>query len=152
MQSVLKFDEDSVALMPGAESTSMVVVEQDRVTISGGTGTTHLEINDDGLTLRDSRGDSVQIHGVEDGSSRRDAANVQQVGRGVATANAMQVLLPDPGKQFRLNLGAGYYMGETAIGLTGSGRISEHVGFYFGVGGDTDFQEVGGKAGISVQW
>ncbi len=152
MQSVLSYEENSVKLETAEGSTSSVEVGEDRVRITGGTGTTYVDVDDDGLTLGNSAGESVQIHGVEDGSSRHDAVNVQQLGRGVATSNAMQVLLPDPGKRFRLNLGAGYYMGETALGLTGSGRISDRVGFYFGIGGDTDFEELSGKAGISIQW
>ena len=152
MQSVLSYEENSVTLETAEGSTNSVEVREDRVTITGGTGTTRMDIDDDGLTLSNAAGESVRIHGVEDGSSRHDAVNVQQLGRGVATSNAMQVLLPDPGKRFRLNLGAGYYMGETALGLTGSGRISDRVGFYFGIGGDTDFEELSGKAGISIQW
>jgi hypothetical protein len=72
--------------------------------------------------------------------------------RGIAISNAMEVFLPDPGKNFRLNLGMGYYKDQTALGVTGSGRLTEDIGLYIGAGSDSSFKEVGGKAGVSFQW
>ena len=104
-------------------------------------------------------GAPVQLHGIAAGTAETDAANVGQLGaieddayRGIAIANAMEVFLPDPGKKFRLNLGMGYYKDETAMGLTGSGRLTENIGLYIGAGSDSSFKEVGGKAGVSIQW
>jgi hypothetical protein len=112
----------------------------------------------------------VQIHNVANGTSALDAVNKSQLDalyeassnqlqaareeafRGVAISNAMEVFLPDPGKRFRINVGMGYYKNESALGITGSGRVGEDVGLYFGVGGDTSFEDVGGKAGVSLQW
>jgi hypothetical protein len=112
----------------------------------------------------------VQIHNVANGTSALDAVNKSQLdalyaassnqlqaareeaARGVAISNAMEVFLPDPGKRFRINVGMGYYKNESALGITGSGRVGEDVGLYFGLGGDTSFEDVGGKAGVSLQW
>ena len=72
--------------------------------------------------------------------------------RGIAISNAMEVFLPDPGKRFRVNLGVGYFGEKVALGLTGSGMVTESIGAYIGAGGDTSFEEVGAKAGVSFQW
>ncbi|MEH6544751.1 MAG: YadA C-terminal domain-containing protein [Porticoccaceae bacterium] len=72
--------------------------------------------------------------------------------RGIAISNAMQVFLPDPGKNFRMTVGGGFYGGAQAIGLTGSGRVTEDTAVYFGIGTDTSGLEFGGKVGISFQW
>ena len=115
-------------------------------------------------------GAPVQIHNVANGTSALDAVNKSQLDamyaasaekientrneafRGVAISSAMQVFLPDPGKRFRVNFGMGYYKEASALGVTGSGRVTEDIGLYFGVGGDTSFEDVGGKAGVSLQW
>ena len=112
----------------------------------------------------------VQIHNVANGTSAFDAVNKSQLDalyeassnqleaarkeafRGVAISNALEVFLPDPGKRFRVNLGMGYYKNESALGVTGSGRVGEDIGLYFGVGGDTSFEDIGGKAGVNLQW
>jgi autotransporter adhesin len=120
-----------------------------------------------------SPGAPVQLHGVAAGTAETDAANVGQLAvikdqlaanedqieaiehdayRGIAISNAMEVFLPDPGKNFRLNLGMGYYKDQTALGVTGSGRLTEDIGLYLGAGSDSSFKEVGGKAGVSFQW
>ena len=41
---------------------------------------------------------------------------------------------------------------RAAMGLTGSGRLTENIGIYIGAGSDSSFKEVGGKAGVSIQW
>jgi len=108
----------------------------------------------------------VKVHGIAAGTAETDAANVGQLAaikdrvevieqdayRGIAISNAMEVFLPDPGKNFRLNLGMGYYKDQTALGVTGSGRLTEDIGLYLGAGSDSSFKEVGGKAGVSFQW
>jgi hypothetical protein len=122
-------------------------------------------------------GEPVPVHGIADGQLDTDAVNKGQLNavasevsdvasalsselssvehdayRGIAISNAMEVFLPDPGKTFRVNLGVGYFKKKAALGLTGSGMIAESTGLYLGVGSDTSFNEVGGKAGISFQW
>jgi hypothetical protein len=113
---------------------------------------------------------AVPIHNLADGTAALDAVNKRQLDamyaaassqiqaarddalRGVAISNAMEVFLPDPGKRFRLNFGMGYYKSASAIAITGSGRITEDIGIYLGVGSDTALEDVGGKAGLSLQW
>lgn len=149
----------AVTLQNGGESAHGLTVEAGRTTLSGGTSTTFLVLDDQGAEFSDTAGRPVQIHGVKAGTAPTDAVNVGQLDdltdeafRGIAISMAMNIFLPDPGKNFRLNFGTAYYKGEKAFGLTGSGRIAENIGVYVGVGSDTSFEEVGGKAGISLQW
>ncbi|MEO1915879.1 MAG: YadA C-terminal domain-containing protein, partial [Myxococcales bacterium] len=157
-----------------------LVVSADSTTLTGGgdEATTTIRMDADGVTferseasegrsLKDgSTGEHVQLHGIAAGKAENDAVNVGQLNaiedqlgtieddayRGIAIANAMEVFLPDPGKNFRLNLGMGYYKDQAALGLTGSGRLTEDIGLYIGAGSDSSFKEVGGKAGVSFQW
>lgn len=100
-----------------------------------------------------------RLQGVGEGVADTDAVNVGQLDdvqeearRGVAIAAALDTLLPDPDKRFRLNLGGGYYNGESAIGLTGAGRVDRDLAVYFGIGSDSGFNETAGKIGVSYQW
>ena len=150
-----------------------LVVEADSTTLSGGSqqSTTTMRVDDEGVTFERvpvntgragtsaASGAPVPVHGVAAGKAATDAVNVGQLEdmedeayRGIAISNAMDVFLPDPGKKFRLNMGVGYYKDQTALGLTGSGRITENIGLYIGAASDSAFKEVGGKAGVSFQW
>ena len=104
-----------------------------------------------------------QINNLADGIAPMDAVNRRQLDRvedhlqdyaakAAATAMAMDVFLPDPGKKFRVNVGGGFYDSESAVGITGAGRITENVALYFGVASDVDGDEVGAKVGMSFQW
>jgi hypothetical protein len=64
----------------------------------------------------------------------------------------MEVMMPDPDKRGRVNLGWGHYGGVSALGITAAGRITDDMAYWAGVASDTSFEEVGGKVGISVQW
>jgi autotransporter adhesin len=133
---------------------------------SGGDEATTIRMDADGVTFEGKTAAPVQLHGIAAGKAETDAVNMGQLDaleeqldamendayRGIAIGNAMEVFLPDPGKKFRLNLGMGYYKDRTALGLTGSGRLTEDIGLYIGAGSDSSFKEVGGKAGISFQW
>ena len=151
----------------GASDPVSMRIDDSGVTFSRvGAGATEVEKNA-------AAGDPVPVHGVADGQLDTDAVNKGQLNavaleigdvaselsgvkhdayRGIAISNAMQVFLPDSGKTFRVNLGVGYYKEKAALGLTGSGMITDSIGLYIGAGSDTSFDEVGGKAGISFQW
>jgi hypothetical protein len=182
-----------------------IVITPTSTTISGGTGTSVITLDDTGVTVSSSSGapadltvtgdanivgdltvrgqtnfsgamniqpgTSVSFGGnrlqnVAAGVAPTDAVNVSQLNavqnnvddvqdearRGIAIAMALDTHLPDPGKQFRVNLGGGYYNGKSALGLTGAGRVNDDVAVYFGIGSDVDFNETGAKIGVSYQW
>ena len=104
-----------------------------------------------------------QIVGLARGLVRTDAVNLGQLQdaidnledkafKGIAISNAMQVFLPDPGKRFRVTMGAGLYRSEPAIAIGASGRVTEDVALYVSLGSDVEFEAGGGKAGVSFQW
>lgn len=71
--------------------------------------------------------------------------------RGLAISNAMQMFMPDSDKSLLLYVGGGTHDGTNAVALTASGRIGP-VGLHFGVGADTEGETVDGAVGMSVQW
>jgi len=154
-------------------SETGLFVEPESTTLTGGsdTGSTRMRVDSDGVTFERVDGGSkgrshdgpsgapVPVHGVAAGKADTDAVNKGQLDdleeeafRGIAISNAMEVFMPDPDKNFRLNMGVGYYKNKTALGLTGSGRLTENIGLYLGAASDSSFEEVGGKAGVSFQW
>ena len=173
-ENMVMVDKSSarVVFRNNAGSEHGLVVSADSTTLtSGGSEPTAIRMDADGVTFErfeasagrshegGSTGAPVPLHGVAAGKAETDAVNMGQLDaiedgiyRGVAIANAMEVFLPDPGKKFRLNLGMGYYNDATAMGLPGSGRLTENIGIYIGAGSDSSFKEVGGKAGVSIQW
>ncbi|MEH6552256.1 MAG: YadA-like family protein [Pseudomonadales bacterium] len=96
---------------------------------------------------------AANANAIEDLEDKVDL-NESNASRGIAIANAMETFLPDPGKKFRMNIGGGFYNSESAIGITGSGRVGKKgdTALYIGVGSDIDGEEVGGKVGVSFQW
>ncbi len=171
-------NEASLTVTNDLGNTHGLVVGTSSTTLSGGTTSTYLTLDDGGATFSDDEGGPVRVTGVAAGTTTYDAVNFGQfqsfqsdvnsqlsglkgdindleddLSTGIAIANAMEVLLPDPGKKFRLNLGGGFYNGESAIGLTGAGRVGDNgTAVYFGLGSGVDGSEMGGKAGVSFQW
>ena len=151
---------DSTTLTSGGDEATTMCMDADGVTFE------HFEASAESSHDGGSKGAPVQVHGIAAGKAETDAVNVGQLAaindrvaaneghayRGIAISNAMEVFLPDPGKKFRLNLGMGYYKDQTALGVTGSGRLPDDIGLYLGAGSDSSFKEVGGKAGVSFQW
>ena len=142
----------------GADSTALgqgaVALHSNSVAIGSGSVTSAPNTVSFG-----SSGNRRRLTNIAPGKDKYDAATYGQVervekkaNRGVAIVSAMDTFLPDPGKQFRLNFGGGYYGSEYAIGLTGSGRIKEDRGVYIGIGADTGFNDYAAKAGVSYQW
>ena len=165
----------------GGTGTTKIMVDDSGVAITGTgpstgnltvQGTTNLQGN---LNLRGglqvAPNQTVNFGGnrlqnIAPGEAATDAVNMGQLNslsnqvednrtearRGVAIAAALDTHLPDPGKKFRLNLGGAVFNGESALGLTGAGRINDDVAVYFGIGADTGFHETTGKIGVSYQW
>jgi hypothetical protein len=56
-----------------------------------------------------------------------------------------------PAKKFQVNICGGFYDSESAVGVTGAGRVNNDVALCFGIATDTDGDEVGGKIAASYQ-
>ncbi len=65
---------------------------------------------------------------------------------------ATKVFLPDPGKDFRMNVGVAEYEGASALGISGSGRVDDNTALYFGLGTDTGGEHTAIQVGASYQW
>lgn len=96
------------------------------------------------------------VGGASSAGIARNAAAIadlrSDMSQGLAVANAMNVFLPDPGKNFAMSVGMGYYDDASAIGVTGSGRIDGSTSYFFGVGSAGSGDTTGAKAGLVFQW
>jgi hypothetical protein len=130
-------------------------VTSDSATLTGGTRSTSLVLNDDGATFRnDTTQGPARVTGIEDGSAPYDAVNYRQLRRaysGVASVAALAGIPdPGPGKRLALGVGGGAYLGEKAIAVGMAAQVTERIrvktGFTFG---GTDSAVNGG---ISYSW
>lgn len=85
-------------------------------------------------------------------NSGRIQTNHKTAMQGIAVSMATKVILPDPGKKFRVNMGMASFNGESAIGITGAGRLNNSTALYFGLGTDLKGNNTGTQAGVSYQW
>lgn len=128
------------------------------------TNTTNIQTNTDSIEINatniQTNADNIQTNADNIAANAegiaQNAADISDLrtdlNRGLAMANAMEVFAPDPGSDFRMNIGSGFHDGEAAFGITGSGRIGAtgNTVLYFGIAGAEG--TTGGKAGISFQW
>jgi hypothetical protein len=100
-----------------------------------------------------------RVTNVDDPVNPTDAVNLRtldkvrdEARKGIAISEAMETFLPDPDKRYRITAGAGYFKGEGALGVTGSGFVDEQgTALYFGVGA-ADSGTWSAKAGVSWQF
>lgn len=115
--------------------------------ISGGTGTTYVTVNDDGVTLSDHNGAPVTLTGVANGVNQYDAVNMGQLDdfqtsinaqlggfaysvnkriknlkedafSGIASALALSsAQMPSAPGKTAVSIGGGFYKSEQAVGL-----------------------------------
>jgi len=128
------------------------------------TNTTNIQANTDNIAINatniQTNTDNIQTNADNIATNAegiaQNAADISDLrtdlNRGLAMANAMEVFAPDPGSDFRMNIGTGFHDGEAAFGITGAGRIGAtgNTVLYFGIAGAEG--TTGGKAGISFQW
>ena len=112
-----------------------IAVTGDHTTITGGTTSTAMTLNDGGATFSNATtGAPVRVMGVADGSADYDAVNVRQLkgmetllSRGVASTTAIaNIPQVDPGKTFAVGVGLGSFNGESAVAVGGSYRFIDN--------------------------
>lgn len=159
-------DSFSATVTNAAGNTLGLNIGTSETTLSGGTGTTVLTLNDNGATFDDGNGNAVVISGVANGVLGTDAVNLNQLESGltmlrddayagIAISNALDVVLPQEGNNLSMRLGAGYYQSASAYGLSIVGRVRDNVFIDVGYGLSTEKNSGsynGGKAGITIQW
>jgi hypothetical protein len=122
----------SLTVTNGQGNTHGFVVNERSATISGGTRSTSLTVDDDGARFSSaSTGGPVRVTGIADGRHDYDAVNYRQlksVKSGIAGIAAMtNIPLVEQNKKFALGVGVGHYDGATSMALGGSMRLSENA-------------------------
>jgi len=151
----------SVTLTNGYGEVHGLAVTESQATLSGGTRSTSMTLNDNGATFSNAAtGAPVQIHGVADGTADYDAVNVRQLRslkRGLAATTAM-INIPalESGKNLNLGLGIGGYDGESALAFGGSARLRDNIVAKASVGhafsGDSGSKETTWGVGVGMSW
>lgn len=155
-----------------------ITVYDDKTTISGGTTSTQMTLNDDTVDFKHIQtGDAVRLTGVADGVNDTDAANVRQVNvardeaiassnaytdqavsvakkeaaQGTALAIALSTPISFQNGSNAMNIGTGFYKGEKAVALTFGKKVSDYTSYTVGVASaGTGATAV--KAGIGFNW
>jgi len=182
--------EQAAALSASTESVSLtktssitgnvhgITVYDDKTTISGGTTSTQMTLNDDTVDFKHIQtGDAVRLTGVADGINDTDAANVRQVNtardEAIASSNAytdqevavakkeasqgtaLAIALATPmsfhNGNNAMNIGTGYYKGEKAISVKLGKKVDDSMYYTVGVataGNDT----VAAQASVGWSW
>lgn len=122
----------SLTLTNGIGNTHGLVVTESQATLSGGTRSTSLTMNDTGATFSNAEtGAPVKVTGVADGTSDFDAVNyrqLKQIAAGVAGVSAMaNIPQVDENKVFALGAGVGHFQDQTALSVGGSYRMASNT-------------------------
>jgi hypothetical protein len=122
----------SLVVTNGLGNAHGFVVDENSATMSGGTHSTSLTLNDNGATFSNpANGASVQVHGVADGTSDFDVVNyrqLMQIAAGVASTSAMaNIPQVDQNKTFSVGVGLGNFQGQTAVALGASYRAAPNT-------------------------
>ena len=137
--------------------------------ISGGTHSTTLTLDDTGATFAGTGGViPAQVHGIADGTAAHDAVNVEQLGAvqsqiagvqkdvdkvkgGVASVSAMaNIPQVDQNKTFSLGMGYGNYSSKSAVALGGSIRVDDSAVVKASIGSDSHDATFG--IGAAYSW
>jgi hypothetical protein len=123
-----------LTLTNGLGNTHGLVITETKATMSGGTNSTSLTLDDNGATFSNAtNGRPVRVHGVYDGKDDFDAVNVRQLGAGVAMASALAAMPQvDPNKRFNVTAGVGSYLNANALAIGGSLRVRPSTLVRFG--------------------
>lgn len=118
----------SLTLTNGYGETHGIIVTESQTTISGGTQSSSLTLNDNGANFSDSQtGAPIQVHGVADGTADFDAVNVRQFAGAIAATAAMSNVPQVPvGENGMFGVGAGTYMGKYALAMGVSYRFADN--------------------------
>lgn len=123
----LKNGEASMTVTNSLGNTHGLVVGESSTTLSGGTRSTNLTLNDNGATFSNAAtGAPTRVTGVANGAGDFDAVNVRQFSSAVAGATATaNIPGVDTNKTASVGVGMGSYMNSQALAFGGSYRFSD---------------------------
>ena len=129
-----------------------LVVQEGKTTLSGGTNSASLTLDDRGATFSDpANGRPIQVHGVADGTEPFDAVNVRQLYSGLASvlAASPEIRLQPGESGFGIGLGA--YGGYSALGV-GFGHMYDGGTVIKGSVAKSAHSELAVSASLSWTW
>lgn len=119
----------NMTITNGLGNTHGLIVNETQATLSGGTRSSSMTLNDNGATFSNSAtGAPIQVHGVANGTAPTDAVNVRQMRSGVASASALAGLPAlDTNKDFSIAIAGATYHGYQAAAVGLSARINKQL-------------------------
>ena len=144
----------------------MIDVVPGNTTLSGGTGSTTLTLNDSGAHL-DNNLDmgGNQINNLAPGTAGTDAVNRNQLNavnnriddvedlakEGIAAVAAMAAIPgPIPGKRYSVGIGAGFFKSESAVAIGFNAQVTDSIMLTASAGATSN--ETAGAIGASFSW
>ena len=123
----LENSQASLTVQNAQGNTHGLVVGESSTTLSGGTSSTNLTLNDNGATFSNAAtGAPTRVTGVANGSGDFDAVNVRQFSSAVAgVAASANIPGLDTNKAVSVGVGMGSYMNAQALAFGGSYRFSD---------------------------
>ncbi|MBL4645869.1 MAG: hypothetical protein JKY99_05365 [Rhizobiales bacterium] len=147
---------NAVTVTNGYGNTHGLIVTETQTTLSGGTHSTSLTMNNNSATFSNSAtGDPIQVHGIADGTSPYDAVNLRQLQGGLASLAALSSLpTPQAGKNHTFGVGFGYNGYGYSVALGGQSQILESLALKYGAAWNPSEGDVGPviNVGLGFSW
>ena len=109
----------ALTLANGVGNVHGLVVTESQTTLSGGTQSSSMTLNDRAATFSNAQtGAPITVTGVANGSADFDAVNVRQFAGAIAAVTAAaNIPAPEAGKASAFGVGLGNFMGKNALSL-----------------------------------
>lgn len=142
----------NMTITNGLGNTHGLVVNESQATLSGGTRSSSMTLNDNGATFSNAAtGSAIQVHGVANGTAPTDAVNVRQMRSGVASAAALAGLPAlDTNKDFSIAIAGATYHGYQAAAIGLSARINKQL--VVKAGTTTSYNGAATNIGMGYSW
>jgi hypothetical protein len=136
-------------------NTHGLTVTESYASLSGGTDSTSLTLDDIGATFENTTtGGPARVTGIADGRYSHDAVNMRQLRQahaGIASAAALAAIPQvQPGKSFNFGIGYGHFEGENAVALGMKAAYRENMSFTGGISRSSGNTTV--NAGWGISW
>lgn len=127
----------------GVNATDAVNVANAQVS----TNTSNIAINSKNIATNTG---AIALNRTDIDQNTADIAKLETLVDDNQKGNAMEVIGLSPGERFGLNVGMAQFKDEYAIGVTGTGRLTNNLSAYVGVSATDD--QISSKAGIQMRW
>ena len=147
----------ALTLTNGLGNTHGVVVTETQTTMSGGTNSSSLTLNNNGATFSNSQtGAPVTVTGVADGKNDFDAVNYRQIKDAYAGIAAISALtaIPSPaaGKKFSVGMGYGYFKEQSALAIGIKAAVMQNLVLTGGLASGFRSDNITVNAGVGYSW